>query len=86
MEDCFNILASYLDIRERVNLAKTSKFFSSLNNSYFGFLKPRYKDIERCFFCGASTKTIIQYSSTACCGVCMVKYKDDIMELGLMRY
>lgn len=84
METCFTILSSYLDIGDRINLSKTCKFLTSLNNVYFGFLKP--KDTYRCFFCGASTKTIMKYSLAACCGVCMVKHKDDIMELGLMRY
>lgn len=84
MEDCFAILSSYLDMCDRINLSKTCKLFTSLNNIYFGFLKP--KDTQQCFFCGAGTKTVIQYSHTACCGVCMGKHKDDIMELGLMRY
>lgn len=84
MENCFTILASYLGVGDRINLAKTCTLFNSFNNIYYGFLKP--KDLRQCFFCSASTSNQLSYSSTHCCSVCTKKYKDDIMELGLVKY
>lgn len=78
IESILCVLLNYITPSEQAILGIINKDCSIIVHNY---TIPPYL-ASPCFFCSRITQKTFQGDATYCCNICLIKYKNDIFDLG----